>query len=110
MDWLLLLLFTSPTGWIVLGTIVVVVIFLVFSEFGDTIGKIIIFAYCVWLLMCLLGVIGGIYVAFYELFENGDAWEFIKYFAGALLMGFLLYISIKFGLHTWGWILKDLGF
>lgn len=110
MDWLLLLLITSPTAWIVLCVLAIFVIGFFVSEVGDTIGKIIIFAYCVWLLMCLLGVICDIYVAFYELFENGDVWEFIKYFAGALLMGFLLYISIKFGLHTWGWILKDLGF
>lgn len=103
MFWLFLLLLT-PAGLIILA----VTVFVIFSEFGDLIGKIIIFAYCVWLMMLTLSGIYAFYTAFHELFENGDVWEFIKNLALTLLLGFMLYWSVKFGLHTWGWILKEI--
>ena len=106
MEWLFLL-FLTPAGWVILA-ILALVIFAIFSEFGDLIGKIIIFAYCVWLMMLTLGGIYAFYTAIHELFANGDVWEFIKNLALTLLLGFMLYWSVKFGLHTWGWILKEI--
>ncbi len=103
MFWLFLLLLT-PAGLIILA----VTVFVIFSEFGDIIGKIIILTYLIWLILVLLAGINAIYTAVHELFENDDVWEFIKNLALALLLGFVLYWSVRFGLHTWGWLLEEI--